>query len=89
MIIGTLLEYFYEKHKLNLINQYLNRKLSITNLEEIDSNHDGKVSEKEFLEFMLIQCEMANEEDIEKINKKFRELDVDASGDLDAYDVLE
>jgi hypothetical protein len=89
LIIGTLLEYFYENYRQSLTEKYLYQKLSTTSLQEMDLDHDGKITPKEFLEYMLIHCELANEDDIQKINEKFQELDVDNSGDLDGYDVLD
>ena len=52
----------------------------------MDANEDGKVSKLEFLEYMLTNCEMVDEDDIKKIHERFEFLDADESGYLNLDD---
>jgi Ca2+-binding EF-hand superfamily protein len=48
----------------------------------MDTSGDGKVSEAEFLAFVLIECGKCDREFLEGVQDTFKELDQDGSGEL-------
>lgn len=68
--------------------QFIKNALTITDLHKMDLTHDGRVSEHEFLVYMLMALHKIQEEDIQSIQNLFRELDKNATGYLDARDLL-
>lgn len=85
--LATLFDYWAEVQKEKLAARYFNRSLSIKSLKEMDINSDGKVTKQEFLEYMLVNCELVSQEDIDKIKAKYDQLDKDHSGQLDQDDL--
>jgi potassium channel subfamily K, other eukaryote len=84
--IGTVAEFVAEKFKQDIADKYFNQKISVASLTDMDANQDGKVTRLEFLEYMLVKCEMVDEEDIAKIHERFEVLDADDSGYLNLDD---
>lgn len=56
-------------------------------LLEMDSDGDGKVSKLEYLSYMLVKLDKADQDDIDGILAQFRKLDRDGSGELDKADL--
>lgn len=56
-------------------------------LLEMDSDGDGKVSKLEYLSYMLVKLNKADQDDIDGILAQFNKLDRDGSGELDKADL--
>ena len=53
----------------------------------MDSNQDGQVSKMEFLEYILIKCELVDELDLERIHERFKQLDFTKDSFLTQNDI--
>lgn len=53
----------------------------------MDSDGDGKVSKLEYLSYMLVKLNKADQDDIDGILTQFQKLDKDGSGELDKEDL--
>eukprot|EP01080_Neovahlkampfia_damariscottae_P004931 gene4931-8528_t len=84
--IGTIAEFIAEKFKQDIADKFFSQKVSKATLADMDANEDGKVSRIEFLEYMLTNCEMVDEDDIKRIHERFEFLDADQSGYLNLDD---
>ncbi len=67
---------------------FLQRELALGDLEEMDDDGDGLVSEADFISFMLIAMGKADKRSIGEIRRLFTKLDADKSGSLDKADLL-
>ena len=68
--------------------KFLERELALSDLEEMDDDGDGLVSEADFISFMLLAMGKADKRSISEIRKLFAKLDRDKSGTLDKDDLL-
>jgi potassium channel subfamily K, other eukaryote len=66
----------------------LKNKISMKELLAMDSDGDGKVSQLEYLSYMLVKLGKADQSDITGILAQFRKLDKDGSGELDKDDLV-
>lgn len=53
----------------------------------MDSDGNGKVSKLEYLSYMLVKLNKADQDDIDGILAQFQKLDKDGSGELDKEDL--
>jgi Ca2+-binding EF-hand superfamily protein len=65
----------------------LNAALDATTLEDMDEDGDGKVTEQEFVYYMIIKSGKIGSDDLEEIRNQFHILDEDGSGELDKNDI--
>ncbi|KAE8911569.1 hypothetical protein PF005_g14917 [Phytophthora fragariae] len=62
-------------------------KISMKELLDMDADGDGKVSQLEYLCYMLVKLNKADQDDIDGIIAQFHKLDRDGSGELDHDDL--
>lgn len=62
-------------------------KISMKELLDMDADGDGKVSQLEYLSYMLVKLNKADQDDIDGIIAQFHKLDRDGSGELDRDDL--
>ncbi|GMF55052.1 unnamed protein product [Phytophthora fragariaefolia] len=62
-------------------------KISMKELLAMDKDGDGKVSQLEYLSYMLVKLNKADQDDINGILAQFHKLDRDGSGELDRDDL--
>lgn len=55
--------------------EFLNRRLTEGDLDEMDDNHDGVVTEMEFMKFMLVTMGKVDRGDWDKLQNVFKKLD--------------
>jgi len=67
---------------------FLNRQLTLTDIERMDLNKDGKVTWGEFAAFMLVAMQKIEKADIDQIREIFDKLDRDKSNSLDKADLV-
>eukprot|EP01127_Copromyxa_protea_P000732 TRINITY_DN1063_c0_g1_i2.p1 TRINITY_DN1063_c0_g1~~TRINITY_DN1063_c0_g1_i2.p1 ORF type:complete len:481 (-),score=64.69 TRINITY_DN1063_c0_g1_i2:345-1787(-) len=73
--LGAAAEMFMEHQQKKIANKILNTVMTIDNFAFMDQTGDGKVSEQEFLEAMLVALGKVRAEDIEQIKRRFNQLD--------------
>jgi hypothetical protein len=88
LCIGMVADWIFTKHKDDLWEAYFERQLSKITLNKMDKDKDGNVSYNDFLEYMLIRCELIDQEDLDRIYDRFQELDTDNDNMLNEKDVL-
>jgi Ca2+-binding EF-hand superfamily protein len=81
-------DWIFTKHKDDLWEAYFEKQLSKITLNKMDKDKDGNVSYNDFLEYMLIRCELIDQEDLDRIYDRFQELDTDNDNMLNEKDVL-
>lgn len=69
--------------------QMESRELSVLDLELMDTDADGQVSQHEFLEFMLLAMNKVDKDFIEEMRGYFKRLDADGTGTLSRDDLIE
>ncbi|KAG1699473.1 hypothetical protein DVH05_012886 [Phytophthora capsici] len=62
-------------------------KISMKELLDMDADGDGKVSKLEYLSYMLVKLNKADQDEIDGIIAQFHKLDRDGSGELDRDDL--
>ena len=83
-IAGAYLDYKIAMQEKN----FLDRQITLSDLDRMDTNRDGDVEWGEFLVFMLIAMQKVDSADISKLRKVFDELDANGTGKLDKSDIL-
>ncbi|XVF75178.1 hypothetical protein PTKIN_Ptkin13bG0166400 [Pterospermum kingtungense] len=83
-----LAELYTERRQKSLVKWVLTRKLTSSDLEEADLDHDEVVSVAEFILHKLKEMGKVNQEDILILMERFKALDVDHSGTLTAADLI-
>ena len=82
-VAGAYLEYKSKK----LEYGFLARSMTLLDLDIMDTNKDGTVTEGEFLSYMLVALQKVEKEDVDEILTLFKKLDKDNSGSLDKRDL--
>ncbi|XP_024022254.1 two-pore potassium channel 1 isoform X2 [Morus notabilis] len=72
----------------SLVKWILTRKLTSSDLEAADLDHDKVVSAAEFVLYKLKEMDKISQEDISVLMESFKELDVDHSGTLTSSDLI-
>lgn len=83
-----LAELYTQRRQRSFVKWVLTRKLTITDLEAADLDHDNKVSASEFTLYKLKEMGKISEEDIALVMQEFKNLDIDHSGTLTKSDLL-
>lgn len=68
--------------------RFMQRTLTLTDLETMDLDQDGRVKKSEFLTYVLVALQKVNKEDVRAINALFEKLDVTNSGYLSKADLV-
>lgn len=72
-----------------IVNRNVVREpISIKELIQMDVDGDGKVSQVEYLSYMLIKLGKVNQDEIDQILAQFNKIDADNSGYLDRNDLV-
>ncbi|KAM1562495.1 hypothetical protein PS1_005334 [Malus domestica] len=83
-----LAELYTERRQRSLVKWVLTRRLTPSDLEEADLDHDKVVSAAEFIVYKLKEMGKINQEDIALVMEAFNKLDIDHSGTLTASDLI-
>ncbi|XP_022714620.1 two pore potassium channel a-like [Durio zibethinus] len=83
-----LAELYTERRQKSLVKWVLTRKLTSSDLEAADLDHDEVVSASEFILYQLKEMGKIGQEDILLLMERFKMLDVDHSGTLTAADLI-
>lgn len=83
-IAGAYLDY-----KMTLQEKrFLNRQLTLSDLDKMDTNRDGEVEWGEFVVFMLTAMQKVDEDDIKHLQDVFKKIDITGTGKLNKQDIL-
>ncbi|KAF3451869.1 hypothetical protein FNV43_RR07965 [Rhamnella rubrinervis] len=82
-----LAELYTEGRQRSLMKWVLTRKLTYSDLEEADLDHDKVVSSSEFVLYKLKEMGKISQGDISAVIEAFKQLDIDQSGTLTASDL--
>lgn len=86
-LVGAIGGAFIEVETDAAEDEFLDRDITLEDLDHIDNDNDEVVTKIEFLTFMLTAMKKVDAEEIEEIMEKFNELDNDDSGTLDKKDL--
>eukprot|EP00591_Stephanopyxis_turris_P012852 CAMPEP_0195517050 /NCGR_PEP_ID=MMETSP0794_2-20130614/9536_1 /TAXON_ID=515487 /ORGANISM="Stephanopyxis turris, Strain CCMP 815" /LENGTH=343 /DNA_ID=CAMNT_0040645793 /DNA_START=42 /DNA_END=1073 /DNA_ORIENTATION=- len=86
-LLGRVGGVYLEHQQANQEKKFLERQLTLADLEIMDANDDGDVSMLEFFEFMLVAMQKVDKNDLDDLRKVFNKLDADGSGTLQKVDL--
>ncbi|KAL6281879.1 hypothetical protein ACE6H2_012808 [Prunus campanulata] len=75
------------KRQRSLVKWVLTRRLTLSDLEDADLDHDKVVGAAEFIVYKLKEMGKIRQEDISLVMETFKKLDIDHSGTLTASDL--
>ncbi|CAI9087131.1 OLC1v1021125C2 [Oldenlandia corymbosa var. corymbosa] len=84
-----LAELYTERRRKSFIRWVLSKKMTVTDLEAADLDHDSAVSAAEFILYKLKEMGKISDEDIGMVMEQFRNLDIDQSGTLTKSDIVQ
>ena len=87
--IGRIAVAYMSKKQYQVESQFMARSMTLSDLEVIDTSNNGRVSENEFLIYMLAALQKVEKEEIEEIMTLFRKLDKSNTGTIDKGDLIE
>ncbi|PQP96264.1 two-pore potassium channel 1 isoform X2 [Prunus yedoensis var. nudiflora] len=82
-----LAELYTERRQRSLVKWVLTRRLTLSDLEDADLDHDKVVGAAEFIVYKLKEMGKICQEDISLVMETFKKLDIDHSGTLTASDL--
>jgi hypothetical protein len=87
--VGRIAAAYMERKQGKVESQFMARSMTLSDLEVIDTDKDKRVSEKEFLCFILVALQKVEKEEIDEIMTLFRKLDRSNTGTIDKEDLIE
>lgn len=85
--LGGFADMYLENRQRELNERLLNQKITVEDLYEMDDSNDHMVNEVEFITFYLVKMGKVQKGEIERMRKRFIELDADGSGTLTMQEV--
>jgi len=80
---------YMDKKRRTAEKDFMSRSLTLSDIETMDVDHDGKVDKGEFLTFMLVALQKVEKDDVEAIIALFQRLDRDGTGCLSKRDLVD
>ena len=77
-----------ERKRFQVEGAFLERTMTLADLKTMDVNHDGKVSELEFITYMLVAMQKVEDQDLKDLRMLFHRLDKGKSGTIDKQDLV-
>mmetsp|Transcript_25336 Transcript_25336/g.29341 ORF Transcript_25336/g.29341 Transcript_25336/m.29341 type:complete len:105 (-) Transcript_25336:55-369(-) len=87
-ILGKYSNIYMQRRAAEAEKEFLSRKLTAKDLQQMDREGDGAVSYSEFLVFMLHTMGKVEKKDIEQLEQLYLKLDADHDGNLTMYDLF-
>lgn len=85
--LGSIANLIIESRHKVFEKQFWQHEMTLEDLMTMDEDHDGVVTEAEFLTFMLLAMKKVDKELIDHIRDHFHELDVNRNGTLERADL--
>jgi potassium channel subfamily K len=86
-VLGGVASWMVQRRRERFYKSQLERELNIERLLEMDADDDKKVSREEYVEFMLKEMEMVDQDVFRELHEQFNKLDADGGGYLDKRDL--
>jgi voltage-gated potassium channel len=87
--VGRIAVAYIDRKQDEVESRFMERCMTLCDLDVIDTNKDGRVSENEFLSHMLVALQKVDKEEIDEIMTLFRKLDKSNTGTIDKGDLIE
>jgi len=85
--LGSFADIFIQRAQIKAAQQILRNKFTEETILDMDADGDGKVNEQEYVEAMVIKLGKISKQELNDIKQRFKDLDTDKSGWLDAGDL--
>jgi hypothetical protein len=86
-VVGHVASAYLQYQSMVQEKLFLQRQLSLMDLNRMDTNQDGQVEWGEFVSFMLVALQKVDEDEISELKAVFDRLDVNKTGKLDKRDL--
>ena len=86
--LGRIAGAYMERKRFQVEGAFLERTMTLADLKTMDVNHDGKVSELEFITYMLVAMQKVEDQDLKDLRMLFHRLDKGKSGTIDKQDLV-
>jgi hypothetical protein len=86
--LGRIAGTYIDRNNRKTERQFLNRTMTLNDLQMMDTDADGMVQKHEFLAFMLVALQKVEKSDIDCLLELFNHLDVSKTGAVTKDDVL-
>jgi hypothetical protein len=86
-VLGSVASTLLERRQNRLYQSIAERELNVEQLLKMDTSKNGKVSREEYVQFMLREMQLVDDEQFAELHAQFARLDVDGSGSLDQEDL--
>ncbi len=87
--LGRVAGAYIDRKNDEVEDQFLNRAMTLGDLQKMDTSQDGKVDPGEFLSYMLVAMQKVEKEEIDEIMDLFRKLDKSNTGTIDKEDLVD
>ena len=87
-VLTRVAGYFIRRETTKVQHDFMNRKMTMKDLEEMDTNGDGEVDLFEFISFMLSKMQMVDVELMNELKDLFESLDETCSNSIQKEDLL-
>ena len=71
MFLGQVAEAYIERQNEEAEDKFLNRAMTLGDLERMDTDKNGKVDREEFLRYMLVALQKVEKEDVDGTHEQF------------------
>jgi hypothetical protein len=85
--LGSIANYIIESRRKVFHETFYRHEMTLEDLMSMDEDHDGVVTEADFLAFMLVAMKKVDSELVNHIRQRFHELDMTRSGTLERADL--
>lgn len=79
-MIAVAGEYIMILNREKVLAKFTERKLQWKDIAKADTDEDGKISKREYVEFMLVSMNIVDQDLIHELHKRFDEIDVSKTG---------
>mmetsp|Transcript_14880 Transcript_14880/g.19537 ORF Transcript_14880/g.19537 Transcript_14880/m.19537 type:complete len:238 (+) Transcript_14880:3-716(+) len=87
-VLGSTASLFLERlRRLEDASQNKKEDLTMERIQLMDTNGDGRVSKREYIEFMLLEMNLVDQTQLDELHDQFETLDASQSGFLDKEDI--
>jgi hypothetical protein len=87
-ILSRIASVYLQRHRSSAEKAFLTKALALADIKNLDLNHDGKVTDCEFLRYMLVALQKVDKQNIDVIMAAFHRLDTSGDGFLSRDDLM-
>ena len=86
-VLGNIASFLSDRRRQRFYQSLMEKELNAETLVEMDTDRNGKVSREEYVEFMLKEMQLVDDEVFRDLHDQFKKLDLDGGGYLDKKDL--